>query len=120
MDTLRLGPTMLSLFVNAKAYQILGDRELKFSDSQEIVDPFAVCPVDGGSLQCFRQEKRCGTPSDPGCGGVPTTGIEGPYGYPIIHPQAPAKADFKLVMPEWSYNLGLGLRFRWLPEAGWR
>jgi len=94
MDTMRLGPAMLSLFANARAYTILGDREIAFSASQVIENPAA---------------NGAGNP-------VPPSLLPPPNGHGV----QTASSDFSLVLPEWNYDLGLGLRFRWLPEGSWR
>jgi hypothetical protein len=87
LDTLRLGPTVLSLFANGTAYRNMGNREIKFSASQPVIDPCPACPE-------------------------PRDNYEIPEGQT-------ATADFELVLPEWSYDFGIGLRFRWLPEDSW-
>jgi len=85
MDTFRFGPTVLSLFANAKAFKILSNPEINFTATEVIEDP--CCPksqlVPTGMTQTV-------------------------------------SSDFSLVMPEWNYDLGLGLRFRWLPQGGGR
>lgn len=94
MDTLRLGPAMLSLFANARAYTILGDREISFTVSETIENPAV---------------GRDGNP-------FPISLAPPPNGHGV----QTASSDFSLVLPEWNYDLGLGLRFRWLPEGSWR
>ena len=45
MDTVRMGPFMLSLFANGRGIKVLGDRKVAFSDSTTVTDPAMIPPT---------------------------------------------------------------------------
>ena len=90
MDAARAGPVMLTLFMSAQAYRVLGDREIDVAgDGSWNFHSMA------GDISPYVQ-----TP-DPALGYLAD---------PLITTEATYERE------AWSYRTNVGLRFRWLPK----
>ena len=103
MDTWMAGPFMLSLYISGQAYYALGDTKIdnrgagRFEDCDD---------QDGGNLarlcqRTFDFPSQQVDPSNLNASGVGFNDIWG---------------DFKFEIDPWSYQAGVGVRFRALPE----
>lgn len=87
MEAARWGPVGASLYIDARAYSVLGNRTISFSDSVTYNQP-----VGGGPLP------------------IPTAGR-------VVRPPIPADtytANWSHSVDPWIFRAGVGIRFSWL------